>query len=541
METNNHLLELFKGLDKDEAQRPQSKRDPKMAVIYTRVSDRKQVEGASLEAQHRICTEYAIRNDYTVMEYFGGTYESAQEDDRKEFNRLMKFLNTNKVVSKVLVFSIDRFSRTGGHAISLDEELAAKGIYVIGVTQPFDSSSPVGKLFKDMMYIHSRADNDMRREKTVTGMRERLRQGYWVSSLPIGYTNLNLKDRCDKHKIVVNEKGELLRQAFQWKLLKLYSDVEIAQRLTDAGLKITAKRLYWLFRNPFYCGIIKNSIIPGEVIVGKHPAIVSIEDFLRINNLLAENSGKRSAYGREDDMLPLKVFMKCETTGAVYTGYLNQKKNIYYYKTRGKGTKQSRNAKVVNSLFEEHLKNYELVPALRPLLEQAVRNAYAEATKDMMAEQQTLKHELADNRKKLETLERKLLFEGLEREFYDKYAPELKTNITRLEIESGRMEQVHSSNLENVIEKAILLSQNLSKTWASSDIKNKQKLQALVFPDGIWYNRKNDAVLTTRVNSIFQIIAGLKRDMEGQKKGKPPGEGGLSHLVTPKRFELLTF
>lgn len=536
MENQHNLLDLFKGLMKAEAN-PHSTRNPLMAVIYTRVSDRKQVDGASLEAQHRICTEYALKYGFTIMEYFGGTYESAQEDDRREFNRLLKFLRTNKIVSKVLVFSIDRFSRTGGHAISLDEELAALGIQVIGVTHPIDTSSPMGKLLKHIMYLNSRADNDMRREKCVTGMRERLRQGYWVGMPPLGYTNLRPKERCDRHQLIINEHGKLLGKAFQWKLSGLYTDVEIAERLSNEGLPINNKKLYWIFRNPFYAGIIVHSLIPGEAIPGKHPPIVPPEDFLRINGLLKQKNETRVKYGQPDDMLPLKIFMKCEITGAAFTGYLNRKKNIYYYKTRGKGTKQSRNANALNSLFADYLKNFELNPAFRPLLQKAVVAAYAQATQDTIAQEKGLVQQLSEHKAKLEVLERKLIFEGLDTELYDKYAPELKNTITGLETELHKIRQVYSSNLENVVEKSIKISENLSKTWLSSGYQDKVKLQMLVFPDGVWYNRQKEAVLTHRVNSIFQLIAGLSKGMEKDKKGKPPGGGGLSDLVIPLGFE----
>ncbi len=58
------------------------------------------------------------------------------------------------------------------------------------------------------------------------------------------------------------------------------SHVEIAKRLEEKGLNINAKRLTDLFRNPFYCGLMVNSLIPGEVIQGKHEALISKEIFL---------------------------------------------------------------------------------------------------------------------------------------------------------------------------------------------------------------------------------------------------------------------
>jgi site-specific DNA recombinase len=55
------------------------------AIIYTRVSGSKQEGNTSLESQNIQCTQDALRPKLNVKEYFGGTYESAKIDDRKQF------------------------------------------------------------------------------------------------------------------------------------------------------------------------------------------------------------------------------------------------------------------------------------------------------------------------------------------------------------------------------------------------------------------------------------------------------------------------
>lgn len=94
-------------------------------VIYTRVSSKEQMDtNQSLEWQKKYCDEYAIKNKLNVLGYFGGTYESAKSDERKEFNRMLKFVKTSKQkVSYILVYSLDRFSRTGDSAIYISSEL----------------------------------------------------------------------------------------------------------------------------------------------------------------------------------------------------------------------------------------------------------------------------------------------------------------------------------------------------------------------------------------------------------------------------------
>ena len=53
------------------------------AVIYTRVSTKEQADNnASLQTQKKYCQAFAIKKALMVMEYFGGTFESAKSDEK---------------------------------------------------------------------------------------------------------------------------------------------------------------------------------------------------------------------------------------------------------------------------------------------------------------------------------------------------------------------------------------------------------------------------------------------------------------------------
>src|SRR5688572_1958939 len=80
----------------------------KNCVIYTRVSSKEQMDNnQSLEWQRKFCYEYAVKQQFAIKGYFGGTYESAKSDERKEFNRMLKFVKASKEkISHILVYSI---------------------------------------------------------------------------------------------------------------------------------------------------------------------------------------------------------------------------------------------------------------------------------------------------------------------------------------------------------------------------------------------------------------------------------------------------
>ena len=154
----------------------------KNAVIYTRVSSKEQADtNQSLETQKKYCLQYALKHELNVLGFFGGTYESAKTDERNEFNRMIRFVrNQHEGISLILVYSLDRFSRTGDNAIFISSELKRRGISIVSVTQPIDVSTHSGVLQQNIQFIFSKYDNDLRREKCITGMREKLLRGEWT-------------------------------------------------------------------------------------------------------------------------------------------------------------------------------------------------------------------------------------------------------------------------------------------------------------------------------------------------------------------------
>lgn len=128
------------------------------AVVYTRVSSKEQADhNLSLDVQRKAIEDFARRSNLGIIANFGGTYESAKTDGRKEFNRMLDFIKARKgKVSHILVYTLDRFSRTGGAAIKLAEELRENyGVAIFAVTQPTDTSNPSGVLHQNITFLFS--------------------------------------------------------------------------------------------------------------------------------------------------------------------------------------------------------------------------------------------------------------------------------------------------------------------------------------------------------------------------------------------------
>src|SRR4051812_3438411 len=62
------------------------------SIIYTRVSGREQEKNMSLTWQKKYCEELCQRSKFTIVAYFGGRFESAKTDERKEFKKMLDFI-----------------------------------------------------------------------------------------------------------------------------------------------------------------------------------------------------------------------------------------------------------------------------------------------------------------------------------------------------------------------------------------------------------------------------------------------------------------
>ncbi len=412
----------------------------KTAVAYTRVSSKEQADKKlSLDFQLKAIQDNAARNNIAITQYFGGTYESAKTDGRKEFQRMLEYIKKNKgKITHILVYTLDRFSRTGGGAIKLAQELREKyGVEVYAVTQPTDTSA----------------------------------QGVWAARVPMGY---DIVKSNGERKIVVNAVGKKLRKAFIWKYEGMKNEAIIG-RLKAIGVPMYKQQLTKIFKNPFYCGLLSHGMLEGRVIEGKHKKLVSQELFLSINEIHAKSGNYGVPHKKEMAEVPLKVFARCSECNQPFAGYIVKAKGLWYYKCRTKGCKCNRSVKDFHDKFLALLNQYsikeEFIAPLRTKMEQVWRDINA-ASYELEA---AYKKQLAVIEAKIENIEESYYVnKEMTKETFDKFYPKYANERSEI---TKKLSQLGSgiSNPEEAIGKAIRLSSELATMWTCSDISKKGK------------------------------------------------------------------
>ena len=492
----------------------------KQAIVYTRVSSKEQADkNLSLDFQKRIIEEYASRNSFAIVQYFGGTYESAKTDGRKEFSRMLEFIKKNKgKVSHILVYTLDRFSRTGGAAIKIAQDLREKhGVSVFAVTQPTDTSNASGVFQQNIHLLFSEFDNQLRKQRIVAGMKEKFERGIWCLKPPMGYDILRTNGI---RKIIVNGTGKKLSKAFQWKSEGMKND-EILSRLKALGVVMYKQKLCAFFSNPFYCGIIVNKMLDGRFVQGEHEKIISQEIFLKVNQVRESLGGKFGvAHSKELAELPLKVFMKCDVCGKGYTGYIMKAKNIWYYKCRTKGCCANKNAAKVNNGFADLIGNYSIKSHLiKPLLFE-MKHQFDKLNETNVDDLKAIKTNLNEVKKKIDNLDEDYYIKkSIPQEKYNNFLERFTKEKQEIEASLAQMPSP-SSNLENYFSSAISFSSKLTEIWTCGSTKTKEQVQKLLFPNGIMYNCKTEAFRTEKVNEVFSWMAKLVSITSKNKKGQ---------------------
>lgn len=508
-------------------------------VIYTRVSTKDQADNnMSLTTQKKLCEQYCVKNNYEIIESFGGTYESAKTDERKEFNRMLTFIKRSKEkISQIVVYSIDRFSRSGANAIYIKEQLKKSGVTIQSVSQPTDTTTSSGRLQQNIHFVFSDFDNELRRDKCVTGIKEALLRGEWCQHAPMGYDHIK---QNGKKMIVINEMGKKLKNIFIWKAKEGISNEEIRIRLAKIGVPLYPQIITKILKNPFYCGILSHNILEGKVVEGNHEKLITKELFLQANETRQGNTGGYKI-SIPNDEIPLKRFLKCETCGCFMRGYKAYKNQKHYYKCGTKGCSNNMRADAVHVEFKKKLKEYQISvnDGMDLIIKNYMEHTYRQLHKDTDTEKELLEKQIKDINKKMERLEERFINEEIEKEMFKKYTDLFK--IEKREIQKKiELLPKKSSNFENCIEKAIKLSTKLNTVWDSADYIEKQKLQYLVFPNGMSFDKKNMECRTERVNSIFSAIADIVKVTNSSKKDNSDLESELSLWVEPRGVEPLS-
>lgn len=156
----------------------------KKAAIYCRQSVDK-VDSISIETQ----TEFAARTLMPEEEYevYSDKGYSGGNTDRPDFQRLMGDIR-NGLIDKVVVYRIDRISRSLMDFTEIYRELDKNGVKFHSASENFDTSTPMGMATLQIIMVFAELERKTIQQRIKDNFYERAKKGMFLAGrAPIGF------------------------------------------------------------------------------------------------------------------------------------------------------------------------------------------------------------------------------------------------------------------------------------------------------------------------------------------------------------------
>jgi site-specific DNA recombinase len=305
----------------------------KNCAIYTRVSTDMQAEKdfSSCESQElKIRSFIQSQSDWHVSKvYTDGGYSGATLQ-RPAIQQLLAEIKKEKI-DVVLVYKIDRLTRSPKDFYQLIESFEQANIDFISITERFDTSTPAGRLLRNIMLTFSQFERELLSERVSDKMLERAKTGRWNGgTAPFGYM------RADKKLIPHPENSKIVQSMFELyvetgSLSAVYKMMKDRGARTSRGNPFPMTQVARLLHSQTYIGKIYHRGIYYNSI---HEPLVSKEVFDLAQMIDKTNAKKYKAW----KAFAFGGLIKCGNCGTTMTPCFTNKhrngivKRYFYYR-----------------------------------------------------------------------------------------------------------------------------------------------------------------------------------------------------------------
>lgn len=262
---------------------------PLKTGIYVRVStDEQAQEGFSIRGQTEKLKSYAMLKEWDIYDIYSDEGISGKNIvDRPAINRLIDDINEGKV-NNVLVFKVDRLTRSTKNLIELVELFEEKGCVFNSLTESIDTDTPSGRMFLKIIGIFAEFERENLISRLKLGFERKVKEGYTLATNSVSYGY----DRPKGQKIqsINPDEAKVVKEIFNMFVNENMSRCGIASNLNNRKIQCKQSGATWdatkikdILTNPTYIGKVRYSVHDEKNYFeteGQHENIISDELFV---------------------------------------------------------------------------------------------------------------------------------------------------------------------------------------------------------------------------------------------------------------------
>jgi DNA invertase Pin-like site-specific DNA recombinase len=343
-------------------------------AIYTRKSSEEGLDQTfnSLHAQREACAAFILSQASLGWKLVPDHYDdgglSGGSMERPALQLLLQDIR-NRKVDVVVVYKIDRLTRSLMDFARIVEIFDAQSVSFVSVTQQFNTTTSMGRLTLNVLLSFAQFEREVTAERIRDKIAASKKKGMWMGGVvPWGY-------RVENRKLIVDEEGAAEVRSIFDRYLEIGSVPALVDELSkerrskakeqqldsrsiadtsDDGttsstalsepevsksrrlVPINKGKLYHLLANPIYVGKIRHH---AETYQGEHQVIIAHDVFEAAQRKLAEQAPRRKGLAGQPDLHLLNGLLFDENGDRLSPTHATKKgkRYRYYISSRLKG------------------------------------------------------------------------------------------------------------------------------------------------------------------------------------------------------------
>ncbi|KAA3632124.1 MAG: hypothetical protein DWP97_11665 [Calditrichaeota bacterium] len=361
--------------------------------------------------------------------------------------------------------------------------------------------------------------NDISR-KARMGMMEKVEQGYFAASAPLGYKNNKETKRIE----IDSQKAIFMKKAFQLMSTGNFSIQSLVDRLyieglrSKSGKKVNKPSLAKYLNNPIYYGWF---YWKGQLFRGKHEPIISKELFDSVQRIL---SNRRTLFRITKNRFPFGSVARCGICNCTILGEIAKKKYLYYHCGFSKG-KHEQAAYIKESdmpyLFDEIVKKVKIPSKLSDWILKVIESSdsfESDYRKDRLS---ILIKEKAKLNNRIDRIYDELIDGNLDSDRLKLKEVEYKNQIGQIESEIKNLTIENSKKIDQA-NKLLRLCEKIHDLYHSIDDTKKAQILRIIGSNYSLIGRS----ITVTYNKPFDLLVNLgeRIKMRGRRdsNSRPP-------------------